>query len=206
MGEVGTLGGLLNRFRDSLMAELRVSMPARVVAYDEAKQLVDVQPLLKETRRDAAGKELVEDLPLLLSCPVVSPYRIRGPIEKGDIVWVLFADRSIDQWLARGGRDAVDPVDPRRHHLSDAVAIPGVFHDVAGKPSIHFTETTLNLGEANPADFIALASKVLAELNAIRTAFNTHTHPTAPTGPVSPPTTLMGPAGSVASATVKAKD
>jgi hypothetical protein len=44
------------------------------------------------------------------------------PIKVGDDVWVSFSERSLDTWKRDGG--IVDPNDPRKHHLSDAVATP----------------------------------------------------------------------------------
>ena len=57
-----------------------------------------------------------------------------------------------------------------------------------------------------PSDFVALANKVLAELNDIRTKFNAHVHTSAaPSSPTTTPTTPMGSAGSVAATQLKAK-
>lgn len=207
------LAALFDQLRQSILAELRVSMPGRVVAYHEATQRVDVQPLLKETRVGPDGKLLVESLPVITNCPIASSYRIRFPIVVGDVVWLIFADRSIDQWLAKGATAEVDPVDLRRHHLSDAIAIPGLFHDVEGRPSVHFTDTQIRLGDDAASQALALASKVRAELQALRDAIATTWVPVAGDGGASlkllfaPPTgALQNWPADVGSATVKAKD
>ncbi len=114
----------LLRAIERAMIEMRVSLPARVEKYDETKQRADVKPLLN--RRYADGEEA--ELPVIAGVPVVWP-RAGGaamtmPVAKGDGVLLVFADRSIDRWLANGGQ--VTPDDPRTHDLSDAVAIPGL--------------------------------------------------------------------------------
>jgi hypothetical protein len=38
---------------------------------------------------------------------------------------LVFSQRSIDRWLDVGGE--IDPADPRKHHLTDAIAYPGVY-------------------------------------------------------------------------------
>lgn len=61
------------------------------------------------------------------------------------------------------------------------------------------------------ADFVALAAKVLAELNDIRSKFDAHIHTTTatvgtgPVGVIAPPSPGMGAASSVAASTAKAK-
>ena len=65
----------------------------------------------------------------------------------------------------------------------------------------------IKLGAA-ASDFVALAAKVLTELNSIKTAFDTHTHPFVATGAASPtsaPTAPMTTPSSVAAALVKAE-
>jgi len=114
----------LLRAIERTMVEMRVSLPARVEQYDETKQRADVKPLLN--RRYADGEEA--ELPVIAGVPLVWP-RAGGaamtmPVAKGDGVLLVFADRSIDRWLADGGQ--VTPDDPRTHDLSDAVAIPGL--------------------------------------------------------------------------------
>jgi len=64
------------------------------------------------------------------------------------------------------------------------------------------TLTELKLGSG--ADFVALAAKVLTELNAIKTWADVHVHPTG-MGPSGPPATPMTQPGSVAASKVKAE-
>src|SRR4029077_19438930 len=52
-------------------------------------------------------------------------YGMKLPIKPGDTGIALFCERSLQVWSQTGG--AVDPADPRHHHLSDAVFVPGLY-------------------------------------------------------------------------------
>jgi hypothetical protein len=63
---------------------------------------------------------------------------------------------------------------------------------------------TTHVGGAAASQFVALANLVDSRLSTIRTWLNTHTHPTAATGPVSAPSTPLGALDSVAATKAKA--
>lgn len=125
-----TLSDLMRRTTRNAAAELHVALPARVLAYDFSRQMASVQPTLRRSYSD--GRE--DDMPILSSVPVVFP-RAGGasltmPVRAGDTVLLVFSERSLDEWLARGG--TVTPEDRRLHALVDAVAIPGLVPFVTG--------------------------------------------------------------------------
>ena len=111
-------------FRE-MAGDLRVCLPGEVQEYDPDTMLASVQPLLRRRFYAAAGPVL---LPIINNVPVMHPRSgtalIRMPIARGDIVTLVFSDRSIEQWV-QGNGEAKYPDDPRLHHLSDAYAIPG---------------------------------------------------------------------------------
>lgn len=219
-----SLASVLNTFKAQILADTRVSIPARVERYDSAKQLVDVKPLLKESYRAENGEEIIESLPVITNVPVVFPgaggFRLTFPVAVGDTVLLVFADRSIDSWLDQGGE--ASPLDERRHHLKDAIAIPGLHPNNA--PWTDAGESVVTIGSDTGAlDWVALATSTKNEITALRntvdalvTAFNGHTHATACAagtgttgnpGAATPPTVAVGPAavGEVKSSTVKIK-
>ena len=109
---------------ESVMSELHVCLPGRIERYDHTEQRAEVKPLLRRNYRD--GDE--SDMPVIADVPVIWP-RAGGasltmPVQTGDGVLLVFADRSLDRWLAEGGE--VTPDDRRKHDLSDCVAIPGL--------------------------------------------------------------------------------
>lgn len=109
-------------------SNLRVALPGRVETYDAATQSCSVQLLVHDGVNDETGTRQPEKLPVITSVPVCFPgsgaFSVTWPIKPGDTVLCVFASSSIDRWLALGGE--VDPVDDRRHHISDAIAIPGL--------------------------------------------------------------------------------
>ena len=111
-------------FRE-MAGDLRVCLPGEIQEYDPDTMLASVQPLLKRRFYAATGPVL---LPIINNVPVIHPRSgtamIRLPIARGDIVTLMFSDRSIEQWV-QGSGEANYPGDQRIHHLSDAYAIPG---------------------------------------------------------------------------------
>lgn len=132
-------------------SQIHTMMPGTVIAYhapngagdDRAPALVDVRPDFLYRRRidnpgDTEGPEKViertdgwhaqGEYPDLVSCPVAyaghDGMRSSGPIKPGAHGWLIFAERSIDGWINKGG-----PIDPafdfQWHHLSDAIFVPG---------------------------------------------------------------------------------
>jgi hypothetical protein len=168
-----TLSSVIRRAVEEGAADLHVSLPGRVEkVVDADKGIVDVKPLVSD-RVEVAGELRVISVPVVTNVPLMWPGGSRGgitwDIAVGDTVLLVFSDRSLDRWLAMSGE--VDPEDPRRHALSDAVAIPGLrsFKEAVG-------------GAAHPA---AWADAIRTELDAIWTAIYGHTHPVPCAGLVS---------------------
>ena len=118
-----TMADVIKEAIDAKLVDLHTSMPAIVQSYDKEKQKADVQPVLK---RKFVNSDPV-DLPIITNVPVIFPRTgkayIHFPLKKDDVVMLIFAERSVDRWLDKGG--LIDPADPRKHNLSDAFAVPG---------------------------------------------------------------------------------
>jgi hypothetical protein len=115
-----SLGEIIRRALDARLAGVHVALPGRIEKYDAAKQKADVLPLVKTPEG--------ESMPVVCNVPIVFPgsggFRITFPVKKGDVVLLVFSDRSLDIWKSEGGE--VDPRDTRQHALSDAVALVGL--------------------------------------------------------------------------------
>lgn len=116
-------------------AEMHVSLPGRIDVYNAVEQKADIKPLLKRPLVASDGTILAsEELPILMDVPIVFPrggagtgnFFISWPLAAGDLVHLIFNERSIDQYLDKRGDDT-DPLDFRMHNLSDAVAYPGFY-------------------------------------------------------------------------------
>ena len=110
---------------ENRLANLHTCIPGHFESYDAATQKASVKPLLKREFKDGESLEY----PVINAVPVVWPGTKEGilsfPINKGDGCLLIFSERSIDSWLSSGG--IVSPGDRRKHSLSDAIAIPGLF-------------------------------------------------------------------------------
>jgi len=109
------------------MFDMHTGLPARVVSFDAQHQACSVQPLLQRVYQAADGTMQTLDLPSIDNVPVCYPagggWSITWPLAAGDIVYLAFAERSIDAWLASPRGQTVDPALTRRFDLSDAVAV-----------------------------------------------------------------------------------
>lgn len=194
MSDVPTLGTLLEAIKDSTMRSIRVCAPARIESYDATTQSCSVQPLIYDGELDEDGVRQVARLPVITNVPVMhlggNGFQITVPVAVGDTVLILFTDRSLDRWLSRGGE--VDPGTDQTHHMSDAIAIPGLrdfAHALSTAPTdririgygsaaakIDITATEIQAGGT-----AALALK--SDLDTFRTVFNAHIHSGVTTGP-----------------------
>lgn len=117
-----TLADFAMRMRQVAGAGMRVGMPVRVISYDAARSMVQVQII--QPQRNADG-EIVPQ-PIINEVPVMWP-RSGGaymtfPINAGDTGYAHFADADIGAWVTDG--QAVTDSD-RQHHINDAVFYPG---------------------------------------------------------------------------------
>ncbi len=199
MSDSPTWAEVISSAIESAAAGLHVSIPGEVESYDAATQTASIKPSLKRPLPTLDRVEFL-DLPVLPRVPIVfpraGPFFVSFPIVKGDRVLLVFADRSLDQWVD-AGREG-DPLDGRTHDLSDAVAIPGLYptsdpladahaaNMVLGKDGgsqIHIKPNgEIHVGSENATAFAALATLVLTELQAIKTAHDLHFHLGVTTG------------------------
>ena len=129
---------------DAVMSELHVCLPGRIERYDHTQQRAEVKPLIR--RRYADGE--VDDMPVIAGVPVVFPRSggasLTMPVNRGDGVLLIFADRSIDRWLVRGGE--VTPDDRRKHDISDCIAVPGLYSFADPSPQDNNEDVLLQYG------------------------------------------------------------
>ncbi len=122
-----------NIYRDAInkaLADVHTSMPGKILSYNDESMTATVELGLK---RKYKGKEstfypLIDDVPVVL--PVFKTCQMRPPVSEieGGTCLVIFAERSLDDWL-NGDGEPKDGVEVRRFALSDAIAIPGLSPD-----------------------------------------------------------------------------
>ena len=204
-----TLYDTIEAMVSAMLSDVNTCMPGEIVGVADlvSKGLVDVKPLVKKRFTD--GETLA--MPTVYSVPVMycrtsSDVGITFPLAKGDGVLLVFSQRSLDEWLDKGGE--VDPRDNRCHDITDAIAIPGLFHSGAGSAipdnttvTVKYKSSTIVM-KSNGDVEIKASGKVVADGSAIElgsgvvkklinatlvTLYNAHTHncasPGSPSGP-----------------------
>lgn len=196
------------------LARVHTSIPGVVRSYDSATQTAVVQPVVRFKFRDGDGAiqnytpEPIADVPVAF--PGAGSFSITWPLAAGDLVTLVFAERSITEWKATAGA-TVEAADTRRFDLTDAIAIPSLRSPADPIPGAGIAANVLvvrapeiRLGSSVATAFVALANLVLDRLTAIVTGFNTHTHTTG-VGPTGVPNSLLAVPASVAATKVKAE-
>jgi len=197
-----TLAGFVTNALDGRMRGVRVALPGVVQTYDPTTQTCSVQPLVQDGVYDESGTRIAERLPVVASVPVCFPgsgaFSVTWPVKVGDTVLLVFSSSSIDRWLALGGE--VDPIDDRRHHITDAIAIPGlrdlghvlpssavdpsamvISGTSGGTPSLIATQATLAAFNTALSSAIATmgASPYVVSLTALQTALTNISWPSS---------------------------
>lgn len=123
---------------ESALMSLHVGLPARVLAFYPSEGTCDVVPCLYRVALDDDDNEVVLEYPPIPRVPVA--YQAGGgwaftfPLAVGSLVYLSFADRSLDAWMVSKPGNTVDPDDSRHHNLSDAIAIASLRPKVAPWP------------------------------------------------------------------------
>ncbi len=109
-----------------IMFRIRCAIPAIIQSYDSGTNTVEAQPAIRERLVLEDGSIQYLNLPLLINVPVAFPSSgsafITFPIGKGDECLIIFSDLAIDNFWTSGSIQ--NPVEVRRHDLSDGIAIP----------------------------------------------------------------------------------
>jgi hypothetical protein len=198
---LANLTELIQQALDKVMSELHVCMPGRIILFEESTRKARVQPLLNRTYQDGTSQPMpiISGVPVLRMMGAGRQASLDMPVLPGDGCLILFADRSMDNWLSSGG--SVLPDDKRKHSLSDAIAIVGLEpFNVTGPAEDNVNVKLKNFlselvltpsGQFNlkgsAGDLLSQISDALDKCADMALAASTHTHPTA-VGPSGPPT------------------
>jgi len=210
------LGQLLAMTIAATRGPMKVAIPATVVAYNPTLQSVTVKPTVMGRYQDVETGGLVPfPLPTIANVPVAFPsatgFAITWPLTPGDTVFLVCADRSIDEWKSTGLPENL-PLHTRRFDLTDAVAIPGLRPFTSPIPATGWSADALviegldiRLGSSAASSFVVLWTLLSAFLGTLKTWLDTHTHTSAaPGSPTSPPVAPSPAAGNLGATRVKA--
>lgn len=114
------------KLQTDVMFNLHCCIPCIIQSYDAAKGTVECQPAIREKIINQNENIEYLNLPLLINVPVAFPsnneYSVTFPLKTGDECLVFFSDLSIDNFWEKG--DVQNPIEDRRHDLSDGIAYP----------------------------------------------------------------------------------
>jgi len=159
-----TLSSVLDDFYKYKTSDMYTAIPCRIVTIriELEDQRIDVQPLTNKALNDGTFKEQ----PVILNVPVVFPSSKKAsmtfPLDVGDIVLCVFAQRSLDSFKASTKANTYTPQDKRRFSIRDAIAIPGLFpfkdaiNDPKKRKWTHSTRDLVlvnNIGTDNECEF-----------------------------------------------------
>lgn len=144
-----------------------VAYPAIVKSVDTATQTISAQIAIQ---RIVDGEN--QDISVLVGVPLVFPtvqgFSITMPIQSGDEVLIVFADRCIDGWIQSGGVAA--QAVHRVHHISDGFAIIGV--NSAPNVVSNYNATDLEIRNTDGSQKIALKQDGNIDITAATTTIN----------------------------------
>jgi hypothetical protein len=173
---------------EALKADIHTCIPCTVDAFHASRGTVDLRPVCKANAPGPVGGSFVDsvpyELPQILDVPVVWPMAsgtmtMSWPLAAGDMCLLVCTTEDTSLWWDTGSPS--DPAQPGRHGLH-GYAIPGGVPKSkvppgAAQAGLTVVAPTIRLASVSaPTDAAALASKVLSELNAIKSAFSGHTH------------------------------
>jgi hypothetical protein len=176
---------LYRKMLENFSTNLRVAAPGIIQSFDPIEQTVTVQVAIREKITNQDLTQQWVEIPLLLDVPIVIPraggYVLTFPISPGDECLVVFGDTCIDAWFSNGGIQ--NQMEKRRHDLSDAFAILGVWSQPRKIPN--YSTSSAQMRSDDGSTYINLSNGEIdlvassVKINGID--FSTHIH-IAPAG------------------------
>ena len=152
MASIKELLGKQNQLYDNLIQkvsfDIRCCIPGIIQSYNAENNTAEIQPAIREEVVNEDNSVSYVNLPLLINVPIVFPSTklggVRFTLEQGDECLVVFSDLSYDNFWTSG--NVQNPIEVRRHDLSDGIAIPCVL----SQPNTKVVESglTVSFGEA----------------------------------------------------------
>jgi phage baseplate assembly protein gpV len=155
-----SLTGHMQSVVDRFAGDLHTCLPARIIGLDYKTQKATVQPLIKMRYTDAGSNpDGLVDMSSIPSVPLIFPSSkfatMTFPVKAGDLVLLVFSQRSVDTFKYSDGSAPIDPNDYRMHDYSDAFAICGLgtFTTALGIDPDN-TVIRMNAGQSNESKIV----------------------------------------------------
>lgn len=183
---------VFNQWIDSRLERIHTLIPGKIESYSgHTIRKAQVKPLvkLKTTQGTSLSIPPIENVPVIF--PSSPSFNFLFPLPAGTGCMIGFMEAGIGNFLNGQGSIEVEPDDLNRFALTDAVCIPGLFPfsqvPKTPKSTIEIDDSGVIKLNGESKNFVTHA-ELDAALQTFITSLNTHTHPTAATGPPSPPT------------------
>ena len=160
MASIKELLGTQNQLYDNLIQkasfDIRCCIPGIIQSYNSENNTAEIQPAIREEVVNEDNSVSYVNLPLLINVPIVFPSTklggVRFTLEQGDECIVVFSDLSYDNFWTSG--NVQNPIEVRRHDLSDGIAIPCVLSQPNTKAvesgfTVSFGEAKINMNNNN---------------------------------------------------------
>ena len=160
MASIKELLGTQNQLYDNLIQkasfDIRCCIPGIIQSYNANNNTAEIQPAIREEVVNEDNSVSYVNLPLLINVPIVFPSTklggVRFTLEQGDECLVVFSDLSYDNFWTSG--NVQNPIEVRRHDLSDGIAIPCVLSQPNTKSvesglTVSFGEAKINMNNNN---------------------------------------------------------
>lgn len=134
-----------------VLYNVHTSMPGVITAVGDYKgvRVVSVRPVIQQidTLEDEQTLKAIDPIP---NTPVCVPHvedlglSITVPLRVGNEGMIHFAERSLDNWIEKGGvQPPAEPIQPRSHDFSDAIFVPGITS--VANPIKTWSDTTVEI-------------------------------------------------------------
>lgn len=140
-----TLASMILRAITGRVGEVHTAAPGIVQSWNPTtgtaavKMALNQNYLLNDNTRQTVPGPVLHDVPVWY--PRGGGFHQAWPLTAGDEVLLIFAERSIDEWLVKGGQ--VTPRPGHMHDTSDAIALAGLNNATRPIPGMNATEMTI---------------------------------------------------------------
>jgi hypothetical protein len=182
-GSTPNLEDVIREAIDSYSLRVHTALPGVIKEWDPDTQTASVLPAVQTAVRDLKGRHIFETLPLIYDVPVMFPRTLAGymtfPIQVGDTGLLIFPELDPAQWLCSDPNAPPKSAgDQRRHDLSGAVFIPGLYQyankitDFDSDNVVLSSTSLVKVGGASATDPVVLMSKLEAQLSILVAGIN----------------------------------
>lgn len=199
-----SLSEVLDTAFEQFSNNLNTSTGGVIESFDPTTMTASIKLANKKVYESLANRfDLVqEDVPTLIGVPVLYPgggpgkVRITTPISKGDTCYIIFSQDDLNNFRS-SAKAGSSPALLGKFSWSSSVCIPADIRN-ASYGANYYSNDSAVISAGGEVDFVALAEKVMSNLEALNSAISTHTHDVVVASGSSAGTYTAAPSGTTA--------